>query len=272
MNRGSRRKGGVPYILIGCILFVVIIVALLPFESNANNDCGDVSVDLLEQVVIPDSIPAVLLTYEGFNVCFNSNMHLPNYVVWTLEPDETDGDFTRKNVNFSPDTSVEGCATLADYRNSGYDRGHMAPAADMKWSEKSMSDCHLLTNICPQDKSLNTGAWSTIEKNSRKWAKKHGRLIIVCGPILSDKIVRRIGETQIPVPERYFKVIYAPEANPPMGIGFIMPNGYVEGGAQSTVVSIDEVEAVTGFDFFSALPDDIESQVETMANLMMWNR
>lgn len=83
---------------------------------------------------------------------------------------------------------------------------------------------------------------------------------------------RTIGPSGIPVPERFFKVILAPRADPPMGIAFIMPNSYVEGGAQATVTSIDEVETITGFDFFSALPDDIETEVEQQNSLRRWNR
>ena len=96
--------------------------------------------------------------------------------------------------------------------------------------------------------------------------------MIVAGPVLSDRLTRTIGQSEIPVPERFFKVILAPEANPPMGIGFIMPNSYVEGGAQSTVVSIDQVEAVTGFDFFAALPDSIENIVESQNSIRIWNK
>lgn len=259
--------------LIALLLTAVVVVAFIPFESKEKqreeNEVGGLS---LESVIIPDSTPNKILQYEGFTVGFNPEMHQPNYVVWTLDPDETDGNNSRAGVQFLPDDNVEGCATLDDYRYSGFDRGHMAPAADMKWSEKAMADCHLLTNMCPQDKSLNAGAWATVEKNSRKWALKHGPLVIVCGPVLSDRLTRSIGQSPVPVPERFFKVILAPEANPPMGIGFIMPNSYVEGGAQSAAVSIDEIEEITGFDFFSELPDDVEAQVESQNKFRLWNK
>lgn len=226
----------------------------------------------LEKVKMPADIDNQMLNYRGFTVAFNPSKHQPNYTVWTLEPEETDGPYTRKNSNFQPDTNVSGSATLADYKNSGFDRGHMAPAADMKWSKQAMADCHLLTNMCPQDNRLNAGAWATVEKNSRKWALRHGPLIIVAGPVLSDRLPRTIGRSRIPVPERFFKVILAPHATPPMGIAFIMPNSYVEGGAQATVTSIDEVEAITGFNFFHALPDNIEAEVEQQNTLRKWNK
>lgn len=135
-----------------------------------------------------------------------------------------------------------------------------------------MMPCHLLTNMCPQDKRLNSGAWATVEKNTRKWVQKHGTLVIVAGPVLTDKLTRTIGKSKIPVPERFFKAIIAPDANPPLGIAFIMPNGYIEGGAQSAVASIDQVEAITGFDLFSALPDSIENEIESQNSLRIWNK
>jgi len=259
------------------LLITVVIVALVPenTETKAKQVVTE-SIDLktLETVRIPVGIANEMIDYEGFTVSFNADAHQPNYAVWTLTGEHTDGPFSRKaaDVNFMPDPNVDGCATLADYKRSGFDRGHMVPAADCKWSKDAMKDCHYLTNMCPQDNRLNAGAWATVEKNTRKWVGRHGTLIIVAGPILTDRLTRTIGPSKVPVPERFFKVILAPEANPPMGIGFIMPNSYIDGGAQSTVTSIDQVESATGFDFFAALPDSTEAIVESQNSLRKWNK
>ena len=96
-------------------------------------------------------------------------------------------------------------------------------------------------------------------------------LYIVCGPVLTDELTERIGATGVAVPQRFFKVIVAPYADPPRGIGFIMPNGAVKGGMQQAACSIDEVEAITGLDFFAALPDTIENAVERQCNFNQWS-
>ncbi len=272
-------------LIIMLLCVAVVAVALCIREPEAGLSTADTEVpgrqennipvkdyQELGKVMIPSDINTVGLDYEGFYVAFNPEKHQPNYVAWVLTEDHIDGPYSRNDVSFMPDENVEGAATLADYRSSGFDRGHMAPAADMKWSRQAMADCHLLTNMCPQDKRLNSGAWATVEKNTRRWVQKHGTLVIVAGPVLSDRLPRSIGKSRIPVPERFFKVVIAPDANPPLGIGFIMPNGYVEGGAQSTVTSIDRVETVTSFDFFSALPDSIENEVESQNSLRIWNK
>ena len=241
-------------------------------EAKAEEAKQEAKLSDYEDVVIPKSLGNEEIDYTGFTVGFNPDMHQPNYVAWVLTPDHTDGPYSRKDVDFQVDPRVKGCATIADYKGSGFDRGHMAPAADMKWSKEAMTDCHYLTNMCPQSNKLNTGAWATVEKNTRKWAMKHGPVVIVAGPVLSDRLSRTIGPSRVPVPERFFKVLLAPEANPPMGLAFIMPNSYVEGGAESTVATIDQVEAITGFDFFSALPDDVENRVESESSIRKWNK
>lgn len=221
-------------------------------------------------VVTNPKLRSVDVEYEGMNLSFNPSMHLPNWVSWELTESETGGPAKRFN-KFMADESVEGCAETWDYNYSGYDRGHMAPAGDMKWSEEAMRQTFYLTNICPQMKSLNTGAWKRLEEKCRQWAKADSAILIVCGPVLTDTIREYIGDSRVAVPERFFKVVLAPYANPVRGIGFIMNNGRVDGGMQSAAVSIDEVERVTGHDFFAWLPDEIETQVEAECDFPFWS-
>lgn len=226
----------------------------------------------LTQVTMPAGQSGQLLHYTGFDVNFNARHHVPNYVAWELTADHANGNAAdRKDSDFAPDDRVAGSAQISDYKGSGYDRGHMAPAADMKWSRRAMDDCHYFTNIVPQSNGLNRGPWQTVESNCRNWAERFGRVIIVCGPVLTDRIPATIGNG-VSVPERFFKVVLAPDANPPMGIGFLMSNFDFAGGAQSMAVSIDQVEAVTGYDFFSTLPDDIEADVEAQCSYPAWQR
>jgi len=254
---------------------IVLLGFMLRSVASSQSDSHmyarpDTTADLLFVRTAPSLVNRDI-EYAGFRVGFNPVMHVPNYVAWELTADRTDGPCSRKGVSFQADPAVDGCPTPADYRRSGYDRGHMAPAADMKWDSTAMAQCHYLTNIAPQAQQLNTGAWNRLENLCRKWARRYGRVIIVAGPILTDRISRHIGSTQVAVPDRYYKVVMAPDARPPMGIGFIMPNAYVEGGVQQTAMSIDQVEAVTGMDFFSALTDSLEADVESQTSFHQWN-
>lgn len=233
----------------------------------------DTEADLLMSVVMPEDVKSQILRYPGFTVSFNPEYRQPNWTAWELTREEAQSSETsRLNSSFSPDPMVDECATLADYKNSGFDRGHMCPAGDMKWSQESMDACFFLTNMSPQDHQLNNGSWKTLEEKCRSWALRDSALIIICGPILSDRLKRKIGPNKVPVPERFFKVVLAPYASPMRAIGFVMPNGKVPGGMQATAMSIDEVEEITGFDFFSALPDDIENRIEEDGNYPRWER
>lgn len=221
----------------------------------------------------PITNPAVaeeLVEYEAMTVSFNPALHIPNWVSWELLGSETTGNEERQS-KFVTDTQVSGCASTNDYRGSGYDRGHIAPAADMRWCQKAMQQSFLMTNIAPQLHSLNGGTWKKLEEKCRVWAQADSAIIIIAGPVTADPVDEYIGETQVAVPSRFFKVVASPWANPPRGIGFIMPNGKVKGGLQATAVTIDEVEAITGHDFFNQLPDSIEQIIESECRFNFWS-
>lgn len=228
--------------------------------------------DELMRVDTVDGISQQLIQYPGFIVSFNSDYGQPNWVAWELTRDECKADdVSRKSVDYSIDDEIVGCAQLEDYKGSGYDRGHMCPAGDMKWSREGMEACFKLTNMCPQARSLNNGAWRLLEEKCREWAINDSAIVIICGPIFSEKPSKVIGNNEIAVPESFFKVVLSPFSQPMKGIGFIMPNGYVEGGLQYSAVSIDDVEKATGYDFFSSLPDDLEDEIEASCNFLRWN-
>lgn len=254
------------FILVGLVSLYAKTDMEVAAQKPANTVGGN-----MELVVIPDDMPEITKQYCGFFVSFNPAHHLPNYVSWTLTPAEAAG--TGKRVSkFRTDNDVYGSATPADYKGSGFDRGHMAPAADMKWSEEAMSDCHYMTNMCPQDHSLNGGVWNTLENNCRVWTRRDSDLVIICGPVLSDELPRAIGAQSVSVPERFFKVVYAPYANPPRAIGFVMPNSAVNERLEDMAVTVDRVEEITGYDFFSELPDEIESEIESKFDYRQWTK
>ncbi len=224
--------------------------------------------DQLMEVVVPDALCQQMVEYVGFNVSFNADLHIPNYVVYELTRSEVQGEEPRSN-KFLCDESVKGCPTTTDYTGSGYNRGHMAPAADMKWSKQAMKESFYLTNICPQNHSLNSGGWKRLEEKVRDWADRDSAIIVISGPLL-DGPVNRLA-SGVAVPTGFFKVVLAPYASPVRAIAFVYKN---EGGQKKVelqATSVDEVEQLTGFDFFSALPDDIETEIEKSSNYSEWN-
>lgn len=225
----------------------------------------------LMNVRIPDGIKSQIKDYQGFRVSFNSDNHTPNWVAWELLGSETEGSQSRYN-KFWQDDEIEGCPTTNDYTRSGYDRGHLCPAADQKWSEQSMIDCFSLANMAPQDNALNTGAWKTLENKERVWAKRDSAIIIVAGPIYEKSDNKRIGQAGVRVPGSFYKVMIAPFLKEPRGIAFVYPNMSAPGNMENYVMTIRDVEKLTGYDFFFELPDELEEKIETVASFRDWNR
>lgn len=260
-------------LVIGLIVACVYLAMQLEGGERDSSSRPDVASetygDLLDVRTNP-ALKEISRKYKGMDLSFNPQYHIPNWVAWELTADETSGEISRTN-KFSADPEIPESAETWDYNYSGYDRGHMAPAGDMRWNREAMEQTFLMTNICPQVKSLNAGSWKNLEEKCRQWAQADSAIYIVCGPVIDGKPIEYIGDTRVYVPRRFFKVIISPYANPARGIGFIMPNGKVPGGMQACAVPIDSVESLTGHDFFASLPDDIEADVESKCDFHYWS-
>ena len=273
-------KKGLPIILL--LLFMsVAVIGIIGF-ANINDESSQTGkqtqlstvshsdTDLLS-VKTPAGLKSQLKDYEGFRVSFNADNHTPNWVSWELLGTETDGLQSRYN-KFWQDEEIDGCPVTYDYSNSGYDRGHMCPAADQKWSETAMVDCFSLANMVPQDNALNTGAWKTLENKERQWAKRDSAIVIVAGPIYKDSDTHHIGAKSVRVPSAFFKAFLAPYVENPRAIAFVYPNMASPGNMQDYAMSVDQLEEILGYDLFPALPDDLENKVEARYSFTEWNR
>lgn len=205
----------------------------------------------------------------SYTLSYNHDTKNPNWVAWTITSNHASGSVQR--MDFRDDDDMPGPkGYLSDYYNSGYDRGHMCPAGDNKWSEKAMEDCFLITNMCPQNNSLNRGMWNSIEQQCRSWAKKYGKVYVVCGPIYLNQQHRKIGKNKVVVPEAFFKVVLR-MGDHPQAIGFVCRNVSQKGKKKTDFVNtVDDVERITGYDFFSKLPDGVENKVEAHADINEW--
>lgn len=279
------------FLIIASLCLVVVGVFGLLASGNsgcASNNAGDgdektgkgargnlsadrnMSLDLLE-VGMPSQVRSQMKDYEGFTVSFNADNHTPNFVAWELLAAETDGQVSRSG-SFWKDEEIEGCPDADDYKRSGFDRGHLCPAADQKWSRQAMTDCFSFANMAPQHHALNAGAWQTLEKKVRLWATRDSALLIVAGPLYEKNDTLRIGNSGVRVPSAFFKVIAAPFIESPRGIAFVYPNMTSPGNMENYVMTIDDVEKLTGFDFFHNMPDDIEHEIESTASFRDWNK
>ena len=211
-----------------------------------------------------------ILKRSNYTISYNRNWNQPNWVAWELHKNETKGRNNR-NEEFTADPDLAEAYQVEsyDYSGSGYDRGHMCPAGDNHFDAKAMNESFYMSNICPQNHELNAGKWNDLEIACRKWANRYQQLFIVCGPIIDKRNGKRIGkEHEIIVPEKFFKVILITSTKPARAIGYIFENNGSD--RPYKVHSIDEVEKITGMDFFPNLPDKIEDLVESRYEASDW--
>lgn len=226
-------------------------------------------IDDLDMARTAKGCPSQIIRHTGFTLSYNNNLRLANWVGYELTAQETDGDVERSDW-FDIDPNVKGTKVRhADYTHSGFDRGHLAPAADMKWDEQAMVESFYMSNICPQVHALNAGAWNTLENRVRSWAKRDSAVIVVCGPIV-DKEPMTIGNNRVAVPTHFYKVIASPYIDNPRGIAFVMPNEAIDAPIYNYAVTIDSVESITGIDFLYNLPDTLENYIEQHIDLKSW--
>lgn len=211
-----------------------------------------------------------VITHKGYTVSYNYDWKIPNWVAYELTDIEVQGEVPRYD-RFKPDPMVpQGVtATTNDYKYSGYDRGHMAPAADMKWDEQAMKESFYLSNICPQNPNLNGGVWKDLEEQVRDLAIQKGKIFVVCGPIVNDNPTT-IGENKVVVPHYFYKVLLQENNGKVYTIGFVYENISGRKPMSTYAMSVDDVEEMTGIDFFPSLPNKIEDKAEAEVDFSQW--
>ena len=224
-----------------------------------------------QQLELPKSAPSdQIVHHSNYTLNYSEKHEQAEWVAYTLSSSDVYGSVGRTN-DFRADPKVKtGSASLADYKGSGYDRGHLAPAGDMKSTYTAMSESFYMSNMSPQKPGFNRGIWKKLEGNVRNWASDNGEIYVVTGPILSGSYPS-IGSNQVSIPNYYYKVILDYKEPEIKGIGFVLPHQKSSSSIQSFAVTIDEVERKTGIDFFHTLPDDVEEQIESDVILNKWS-
>lgn len=212
-----------------------------------------------------------LLCRKGYLLSHDPARKTPAWVAEHLTRDKAKKNAQRSN-NFRPDSDLERGrrAELSDYKGSGYDRGHMAPAADMAWDGQAMSESFYLSNMVPQvGAGMNRGIWAELEKKVRAWVLERGELYVYSGPIYPPGEAKTIGPNSVAVPEFLYKIVLDPEKKEALAV--IMPNRKLSTqDLPKYLVSIDEVEEKTGLQFFSTLPAREQERMESTRAPRLW--
>jgi endonuclease G len=244
-------------------LFLVVGLALATFAS-----CFVLAQDHFDY--LPTSTTSQVVSHDYYSLSYAEVHEQAEWVAYELSKEKVGGPHGRSD-NFRADAKViTGSASLMDYKGSGYDRGHLVPAADMSFSEVAMSQTFFMSNMSPQQPSFNRGIWKKLEEQVRTWAVENEHIYVVTGPVLTSSL-QKIGPGQVTVPTEFYKVVLDYKAPEIKAIALLLPNKKGEGRLSSYAVTIDHLERITGIDFFPALPNDMEEMLESRKDISRWS-
>jgi endonuclease G len=280
-KRKTKKKSPLKRIIYLIILFIVLSIVSLfiaPTEEEYNNSLINQSTETI--AVSGEEIPTLYLpamvdgeqvvNHIDYTLSYNEKYEQASWVAYELDSNEIYGPAKRKD-NFRADSSIKtGSATLNDYKGSGYDRGHLCPAADQEESVEAMSDSFYMSNMSPQSPNFNRGIWADLEAVVRNFADTNGKIYVATGPILIDGPYDTIGDNKVAIPNFYYKVILDYSEPEIKSIGFILPNEGSDKSLESFATTVNEVEMKTGLDFFYQLPDDVEDKIESTFSTSQW--
>ncbi len=239
--------------------YLFVLLFTLSIYASDNLDLG-----------LPSSLGQVI-ERPGYAFCYSEKYEQPLWVSYKLTQTEALSKVAKRKNNFKADKAITtGSAALSDYRRSGFDRGHLAPAADMAWSKEAMSDSFFMTNMSPQLPGFNRGIWKVLESLVRRWSTIEQELYIITGPIITPGF-QTIGKGEVAIPQSYYKIAVDLKGPQVKAIAFILPNQASKQPLSDYVASIDQVEELTGLDFLTNLSAELEQSLEKEQDLSLWN-
>ena len=247
-------------------LFFILLVSCTKDTSPINAQSSVVSASSL----LPTTNRGYLIQHSYFTLSYSETNRQAEWVAYNLTPESING-VQERTDDFKIDPKVKNNPVASgDYSGSGYDRGHLCPAADMKLNLTSMSETFYMSNMSPQDPSFNRGIWETLESRVRTWAIEKNGIYVITGPILNN-ICGSIKNGTISVPCSYYKIIFKDNGTDKIAIALILDNKGSSSSLKSFATSIDKIESLTGINFLSGLTDDIENKLESNINTLSWS-
>ena len=256
------------------IFQISLHLALLLYagSSLANNVAADTKVYTSENIHLQNSdffkfqfkpkAPCDLeLEYTYYQLCYSPKHRISKWAMHELTLAQIKGSQDRTN-DFRPDLSIDDPVFGNDYRRSGFDRGHLVPAADMRLNFQAMSETFYMTNMTPQNPGFNSGVWNSLEAHIRKEVEHLGPALIITAPVLMETESYPMIRSEVSIPDEFYKIAYFYK-NQSMQ-AYLIPNTHAQGKSFRTFsVSVRDIEDLTGIDFFSELPDDLENTLES---------
>lgn len=255
-------------------LITLCIIAFWIFENfytpqSYSADSDDGSRTAVPRFFIPSSSTGEIVHHDHYALSYHEEFEQAEWVIYTLHKEHLSYD-DRKRPDFIEDPFVRTkSADWRNYRGSGYDRGHLCPAGDRRFSELAYNETFYTSNIAPQDREFNAGIWNDLEKLVRYWARRYGTVYVATAGLLQPGL-KSIGEEDVAVPDYYYKIIAKGSAAEPDVLCFLIPNEPTEVSLRHFLISVDHLEELTGLNYFEVLPDSVEDRIEKEVDSDAW--
>ena len=272
-------KYSLTFKIILCLIFSTMTIScrkeidssLEPKVSTVSIEKNETSIqtDDTEFNFLPSSTTNLVVKHKYYSLSYNEAFEQAEWVAYELKGIKSYHDYDRPF--FIEDEMVTtGSADWRNYKRSGYDKGHLCPAGDMKFSKEAYDETFLTSNISPQKHDFNNGIWNTLEQKVRYWAVKYDGIYVVTGGVLNDSL-KTIGNEEVAVPEYFYKVLLDTSRGEYKMIGFLVPAVDSNKQLYEFVVPVDEIEKMTGIDFYPSLNDKIENNLEKSSDYKSWS-
>lgn len=259
------------------ILAILLVLGIYGYEHFLNTEETAIVVNNGKDVkqntnefFLPTSTTEQIVHHEGYSLSYSEPHEQAEWVAYELKKSHlTNTNF--KRPYFEIDNAVNtGAASWRNYKNSGFDRGHLCPAADRKYNQLAHDETFLTSNISPQEHEFNSGIWNTLEQKVRYWASKYDGVFVVTGGVLKGRM-RTIGTERVSVPNQFYKVLIDSNSGNVKMIAFLIPHENSNKPLYDFVVSVDSIEKLTGIDFFPQLEDSLENKLEASSSYKDWS-
>lgn len=251
------------------VIFVLIISCKeIIAEQNDYNFKDDLTTTTTTFDFLPSSTTQAIYTHETFSLSYSEEHEQAEWVAYFLEKDDIHGGNYKRPFFQIDEHILTGSAHWKNYKNSGYNKGHLLPAGDRKATYKEYQETFLTSNIAPQKNTFNEGVWNRLEQKVRYWAVKYDGLYVVTAGVLTDDL-KTIGFENVSVPKYFYKILLSKDRK--RMIAFLVPHENSDKPLYDFVVSVDTVENLTGIDFFPNLDDAIEEKLEASSSYKEWS-
>jgi len=259
------------------LIAILIILGIYGFEYVLNEKESDHFVEQgstvkthTNEYFLPTSTTGQIVHHEGYSLSYSEPHEQAEWVAYELKKSHL-SNTNFKRPYFEIDNAVKTkAAHWRNYKKSGYDRGHLCPAGDRRYTKEAHDETFLTSNISPQEHNFNSGIWNTLEQKVRYWASKYDGVFVVTGGVLKGDM-KTIGDEKVSVPNQFYKVLIDNNSGNTKVIAFLMPHENSNKPLYDFVVSVDAIENLTGIDFFSELDDTIENKLESSSSYKGWS-